>query len=100
MLKSRMSHADIAKEFGLSIKKVKENLFSTTSGRPTISQLSLKILENSDAAKELGIRIAERIKDEITSRKKYKEFPKLKKHEKSKRIMAFPTDPVQLHEDE
>jgi hypothetical protein len=35
---------------------VKENLYETTSEKPTISALTLKILEDSDSAKKLEIR--------------------------------------------
>jgi hypothetical protein len=99
MVEDEVAPAEIAKEFGLNEKMVKENLYETTSGKPTISALALKLLEDSDSARKLGIRNGKRLYDEIISRKIFKEFPKRKKHETSKRIMAFPTDPVQLHDD-
>lgn len=99
MVEDEVSLAEIAKEFGLTEKMVKEKLHETTTGKFTISALALKILEDSDSARKLGIRNGKRLYDEIISRKIFKEFPKRKKHETSKRIMVFPTDPVQLHDD-
>lgn len=99
MLKDGRSHIDIAKEVGLSEKKTKENLYSTTSGKPTISTLVKKILGDSDAAKNWEF---EMVKDSMTRlfRGAKTVFHKLKKYKKSERIRVVPTDPVQLHEDE
>jgi hypothetical protein len=91
MIENGVSHADIAKEFGLTEKKVRENLYTTISEKPTISALALKILEDSDLARKLGIRNGQRLYYDIISRSLFKQFPKRKKHGTSKRFQADPT---------
>ena len=88
MLKDGRRPVYIAKEVGLSEKKTKENLYSTTSGKPTISTLVKKILGDSDAAKKLGIRDGQRLYDEIISRSEFEVFHKLKKTFISKKIIV------------
>lgn len=100
MVEDGVPTAEIGKQFDMAETKVKLCLHETSSGKPTISPLALKILENSDTAKKLEIRDGQRLYDEIISRALYNEFPKRVRHGKSKRIRYVSTGPVQLYEDE
>jgi len=90
---------DISQKCGLPVETVKSCLYSTSSAKPPISPLALKIIENSAPAKILGMRDGNRIYDEIISRSFDRVFPKRVKYSKSKRIKEFPKDPVQLDKD-
>jgi len=86
MVQDDIPYKEIGRQFGLDECTVKLCLHETTSGKPTISSLALKILEKSGTAKRLGIPDGGRLYDEIISRKLYNEFPKRIKHTKSKRL--------------